>query len=110
MRLCISIKSSSPDSQNPYFELSMESMPGSYDDRLPPWPSTVTIKGRMYESSETIEPQEFKVNAKLKHQDSPKKCTNPRNYDLKDFYSQHIMLKGDEKFHIEIVSVETTKT
>ena len=88
MRLCISVKSFKYE--NCYIELSVESMPGSYDDRLP-YKGRVRIKGRMFNSNAEELAQSFEVSADVspRNQQSPTKCVLPRNFELDDFFSQY---------------------
>ena len=94
MRLCVSLKFGAHG--NRYIVLSMESISGSYDDRLSS--STVTITVNVW-GSKKEEGKTFEFDAELYPTwSTPKKCGIPQNCDLNKFLRPY----ENEDFHIDI--------
>ena len=103
MRLCISVKSKNG------IDVYVESMPGSYDHRLPR-SCRATIRGFMHSSSDQpdlkcrqvrFEFPDVTITPPTAGQ-SPVKCTGSIHYDISQFYTQHDKVSESEHFIITL--------
>ena len=89
LRLCVTVKT--VKSGNRYIELSVESLPGNYDDRLPSL-SAIKVMGKICNTSFPAKAQSFEVSGVIKLQQSRRICGTSRIFDFNDFFPQNDFL------------------